>query len=124
MNHVNEKNQKQNELIADSLSMLCNIYSTVPGENKAAEPNVKKLLDFLTDYLSKNGKRKIETTHTIKDNESSASLTYYIGDILVNSRISMDYFIEGVHKINIKADFLKNNGNLQNVEFKYNSEKQ
>ncbi len=123
MNHVNEKNQKQNELIADSLSMLCNIYSTVPGENKAAEPNVKKLLDFLTDYLSKNGKRKIETTHTIKDNESSASLTYYIDDILVNSRISMDYFIEGVHKININADFLKNNGNLQKVEFKYNNEK-
>ena len=123
MNHVNEKNQKQNELIADYLSMLCNIYSTVPGENKAAEPNVKKLIDFLTDYLSKNGKRKIETTHTIKDNESSASLTYYIDDILVNSRISMDYFIEGVHKININADFLKNNGNLQKVEFKYNNEK-
>ena len=124
MNLANEKFQNQDKLIADSLFMLCNIYSTAPGENKAAEPNVKKLIDFLTDYLSKNRKRKIETTYTIKDNESSASLTYYIGDILVNSRISMDYFIEGVHKINIKADFLKNNGNLQNVEFKYNSEKQ
>ncbi len=85
----------------------------------AIDDAVKRWVGNLSSTLAHHGNRKIEMEHKLVSSDGGSTLHYFIDDLLENARLGIDYHSRNGWNVEIKADFLKGNGNVQNIDFYY-----